>query len=146
MTPSPRNARRGLRSPSFQKKYSCKIRPYTPKSNITAARIYCRLLRTGNPAAHRTYRLMLRGSPPDMIHSVRLRETRPSTQTGRLQTASTPPSFGESTPATADLGYREPLTPRLVWPYFTAVCKLSVLYYIKKMLALQLFFANRPVF
>ena len=36
------------------------------------------------------------------------------------QTASDPPSKGEWTPAIADFGYRTPLTPRLVWPYFTA--------------------------
>ena len=38
------------------------------------------LLGTGDLAAHRRHRLMLLGSPPDMVHGFRLRETHPSTQ------------------------------------------------------------------
>ena len=36
-------------------------------------------LRNGNPAAHGKIRLMLLGSPPDMVHGIPLRKTDPST-------------------------------------------------------------------
>ena len=40
-------------------------------------------LGTGDLAAHRSDRLMLLGSPPDMVHGVRLRKTHPSTREKR---------------------------------------------------------------
>ena len=62
----------------------CKTRPYTPKSKVAPTRYPYPLLRTGALAAHRVGRLMLLGSPPDMVHGSRLRKTRSSTQKLRL--------------------------------------------------------------
>ena len=62
----------------------CKTRPYTPRSKVAPTRYPYPLLRTGALAAHRVGRLMLLGSPPDMVHSSRLRKTRSSTQKLRL--------------------------------------------------------------
>ncbi len=54
--------------------------PYTAKSNLASTRSSYLLLRAGALAAHRGNRLMLLGSPSDMVHSSRLRKTHPSTQ------------------------------------------------------------------
>ena len=62
----------------------CKTRPYTSKSKVTSARASLPLLKTGFLAAHRVDCLMLLGSPPDMIHSFRLRKTHFSTQRQRF--------------------------------------------------------------
>ncbi len=62
----------------------CKTRPYTSKSKVTSARASLPLLKTGALAAHRIDCLMLLGSPPDMIHSFRLRKTHFSTQRQRF--------------------------------------------------------------
>ena len=51
-------------------KISCKIRPYTLQSNVTFARNSPLSLRAGTLAAHQMSRLMLLGSPPDMVHGV----------------------------------------------------------------------------
>ena len=76
---------------------------------------------------------MLLGSPPDMVHNVRLRETRSSTRKHLLRAASLRPSKKGSTPAIADFRCRAPLLPRLVWPYFTAY----LIYYSRFPLILQ---------
>ena len=84
--------------------------------------------RVGIPACtstHQVNRLMLLGSPPDMVHSPQLRKTHSSTQQDTIQTALAKSSKKEYTPAVADFRYRAPLIPRLVWPYSTA-CKLRV--------------------
>ena len=101
-------------------KISRKIRPYTLRSNFCFARKSPFLLGAGALAAHRWDRLMLLGSPPDMVHGDRLRKTHSSTQHRALRTASLPSSKRGSTPAIADFRCRAPLLPRLVWPYFTA--------------------------
>ena len=101
-------------------KLSCKIRPYTLKSNFGFARKSPLLLGAGTLAAHRRDRLMLLGSPSDMVHGCRLRKTHSSPQQRTLRTASLPSSRRGSTPAIADFRCRAPLLPRLVWPYFTA--------------------------
>ena len=101
-------------------KISCKIRPYTLRSNVCFARKSPSLLGAGTLAAHRWDRLMLLGSPPDMVHGYRLRKTHSSTQQRALRTASLRSSKRGSTPAIADFRCRAPLLPRLVWPYFTA--------------------------
>ena len=76
----------------------CKIRPYTPKSNITAARYSIPMLRAGIPAAHSDNRLMLLGSPPDMVHSSELRRTRSSTHKYRLRPRRISPRSGNAPP------------------------------------------------
>ena len=60
------------------KKARCKIRPYTQNSMLTHARQYSGFLGAGTLATHRNFCLMLLGSPPDMVHSIRLRKTHPS--------------------------------------------------------------------
>ena len=65
-------------------KTSCKIRPYTLKSNVTPMRTPYILLGAGYPAAHQDNCLMLLGSPPDMVHNPQLRKTHSSTQQARL--------------------------------------------------------------
>ena len=62
----------------------CERRPYTPTSGFTPPRSFSSLLRTGNPAAHTVYRLMLLDPSPDMVHGSALRETRSSTQEKEL--------------------------------------------------------------
>ena len=103
----------------------CERRPYTPTSGFTSPRSFSSLLRTGNPAAHTVYRLMLLDPSPDMVHGSALREdpfvnTRKRTQFGEDRL-----SGGESTPAVAGCRYRAPLSPRLVWPTFTAEALLT---------------------
>ena len=49
-------------------------------------------LRTGIPAAHPRHRLMLLGSPPDMVHGRELRRTHPSTLRRTARTARAAPS------------------------------------------------------
>ncbi len=65
-------------------------------------------------------RLMLLGSPPDMVHGFLLRKTHPSTPYTAVQTTQIRPSLKDTTPAGADCRYKAPLSPRLVWPSFTA--------------------------
>ena len=109
-----------LLNAAMHKKASCKIRPYTSKSSLVSGRSSYPLLGAGALTAHEVYRLMLLGSPPDMVHSSSLRKTHSSTQQNTTQFRGTRPSSEESTPAVADFRYRVPLIPRLVWPYFTA--------------------------
>lgn len=45
----------------------------------------CSQLKNGNLAAHETFRLMLLGSPPDMVRESRLRKTRVSTRKNKKQ-------------------------------------------------------------
>ena len=78
------------------------------------------LLKAGDLAAHRVHCLMLLGSPPDMVHSSRLRKTHFSTQGKAQNSHQDQPSKKEFAPAIADFRYRAPLPPRIVWPYFTA--------------------------
>ena len=106
--------------PTGCKKASCKIRPYTSRSNVVPGRSSYPLLKAGALTAHEVYRLMLLGSPPDMVHSSQLRETHSSTQQNTVQTVKARPSDEGSTPAVADFRCRAPLIPRLVWPYFAA--------------------------
>ena len=113
-----------IQNSTLRKKASCKIRPYTSKSSLISGRSSYPLLRAGALTAHEVYRLMLLGSPPDMVHSSSLRKTHSSTQQNTTQFRGTRPSSEESTPAVADFRYRGPLIPRLVWPYFTA-CTVS---------------------
>ena len=108
----------------------CERRPYTPTSGFTSPRSFSSLLRTGNLAAHTAYRLMLLDPSPDMVHGSALREdpfvnTRKRTQFGEDRL-----SGGESTPAVAGCRYRAPLSPRLVWPTFTAEALLTRYYTI----------------
>ena len=72
--------RRTRSSPSDKIRTSYKIRPYTSDSKCLHARKRRHTLWTGDLAAHRSDRLMLLGSPPDMVHGVRLRKTHPSTR------------------------------------------------------------------
>ena len=65
--------------------------PYTAKSNLASTRSSYLLLRAGALAAHRVNRLMLLGSPSDMVHSSRLRKTHPSTQGIRLNSKRSDP-------------------------------------------------------
>ena len=107
----------------------CERRPYTPTSGFTPPRSFSSLLRTGNPAAHTVHRLMLLDPSPDMVHGSALREdpfvnTRKRTQFGEDRL-----SGGESTPAVAGCRYRAPLSPRLVWPTFTAEALLTIALY-----------------
>ena len=62
----------------------CKTRPYTPRSKVTPTRSPNPLLKTGFLAAHPVDRLMLLGSPPDMVHGFRLRKTHFSTRKRRF--------------------------------------------------------------
>ena len=111
-------------------------RPYTSKSNVTPTRYTYLLLRAGALTAHRVYRLMLLGSPPDMVHSSQLRETHSSSQQNTGQTVKDRPSEEGSTPAVADFRCRAPLSPRLVWPCCTAQsCFTIILYQINKIYA-----------
>ena len=64
--------------------------------------------------------LMLLGSPPDMVHSILLRRTHPSTQITAVQTTQTQPFTTELAPAIADCRYKAPLTPRPAWSYFVS--------------------------
>ena len=50
-----------------------------PSSNAYHTRYPCSQLRNGNLAAHAEIRLMLLGSPPDMVHGTALRKTKSST-------------------------------------------------------------------
>ena len=106
-----------------------KMRPYTKKSNYVPARIPSPSLGAGAPAAHRVNRLMLLGSPPDMVHGSQLRGTRSSTRLLRFCAKAAPSDEG-STPAVADFRYRAPLIPRLVWPYFTAY-RISITHFCR---------------
>ena len=74
--------------------------------------------------------LMLLGSPPDMVHSLLLRRTHPSTQATAVQATQTQPFTAELAPAIADCRYKEPLLPRLVWSYLTFGFYLLYTYYI----------------
>ena len=53
-------------------------------------------LRNGSPAAHETIRLMLLGSPPDMVHGISLRKTDPSTSLTKVRRHSIKPGCGNS--------------------------------------------------
>ena len=59
-------------------------RPYTTQSGCTPLRTFVLLLKTGNLTAHMVHRLMLLGSPPDMVHGSTLRKTHSSTQKNKL--------------------------------------------------------------
>ena len=122
--PHGRTSQPHAQNSTLRKKASCKIRPYTSKSSLIPWRSSYLLLKAGALTAHEVYRLMLLGSPPDMVHSSSLRKTHSSTQQNTTQFRETRPSSEESTPAVADFRYRVPLIPRLVWPYFTA-CTVS---------------------
>ena len=78
----------------------------------------CRKLKIGNPAAHEKIRLMLLGSPPDMVHGISLRKTDLSTPLTRYGWHITPDRVWGFIPALADCRYRAPLTPRLVRPCY----------------------------
>ena len=85
-------------SPHILSKYnqtSYKIRPYTKNSKCLYVRERRNILGTGDLAAHRSDRLMLLGSPPDMVHRLRSRETHPSTyKTRRADHTETALIFG----------------------------------------------------
>ena len=51
-------------------------------------------LRNGNPAAHKKIRLMLLGSPPDMVHGILLRKTISSTPLTLFKANRTCPGVG----------------------------------------------------
>ena len=68
------------RKTSVKKWCAAKRVPYTAKSNLASTRSSYHLLRAGALAAHQVNRLMLLGSPSDMVHSSRLRKTHLSTQ------------------------------------------------------------------
>ena len=72
-------------------------------------------LGTGNPAAHQLNCLMLLGSPPDMVHSRRLRRD-PSFNTDIYDTDCAKPNPQNGIPPlrTADFRLRRPLSSRLV--------------------------------
>ena len=117
-------------------KISCKIRPYTLQSNVTFARNSPLSLRAGTLTAHQMSRLMLLGSPPDMVHGIALRKTHSSTRLQTAQTSRPLPLKTEFTPATADFRYKDPLLPRLVWPH-PALGNSLLYYYTKSRLLLQ---------
>ena len=113
--------------------------PYTAKSNLASTRSSYPLLKAGTLAAHRVNRLMLLGSPSDMIHSSWLRKTRPSTQQICLIRKGSALKCGIH-PCIADFRFRAPLPPRLVWPSFTAQLRFfiylfKILYYYNRKVA-----------
>jgi len=71
-----------------------KRRPYTLTSNMNSYADATDILRQGNFTAHELNCLMLLGSPPDMVHSRSLRETRPSTYI-KIGTDRTNPALGK---------------------------------------------------
>ena len=101
-------------------KVSRRIRPYTLKSNFTFARHSPLLLKAGALTAHRENRLMLLGSPSDMVHGAQLRKTHFSTQQARARPHCFGPQKRNRPLRIADFRCRDPLLPRLVWPYITA--------------------------
>ena len=72
-------------TPPEKIKTSRKTRSYTLGSNDVPARVPYPPLGTGSLAAHRKYCLMLLGSPPDMVHRLRLRKTRSSARQNTVQ-------------------------------------------------------------
>ena len=78
-------------------------------------------LRNGNPAAHGKIRLMLLGSPPDMVHGFPLRETVPSTLFIKSRQYTIQARVWGFIPAVADCRHRAPLSPRLVRPCYEPV-------------------------
>ena len=115
------------------KKLSRKIRPYTFQSNVTFARHSHLLLKAGTLAAHRENRLMLLGSPPDMVHGHRLRKTHSSTQKNTRRTALPRSSKKGSTPAYSGFQVKGPATP----PAGMALFYGLPYYYIKYLIYLQ---------
>ena len=100
---------------------SYKIRPYTLFSNCFRNAETARNAQNRHLASHDPLRLMLLGSPPDMVHGRSLRKTRSSAHTNgaaiRIRS-----SKRDVTPAVADCRYRAPLSPRPVWSYFISCC------------------------
>ena len=109
-----------LRSPSSKNGTSYKISPYTKSSNCAYAREHRHILGTGDLAAHWSDRLMLLGSPPDMVHGFQSRKTHPSTHKIRCADHTESALTNGIAPAAADCRYKAPLIPRPVWPYFIA--------------------------
>ena len=80
--------------------------------NRHTARYRFSRLGSGDLTAHRSFRLMLLRSRPDMVHRFLLRKTQASTllKPGSRNAYSPRQNI---TPAIADFRYREPLLPRL---------------------------------
>ena len=118
---------------------------HTPPSRITSyTRFPGAMLQTGFPAAPRKDRLMLLGSPPDMIHGFRSHRTHPSTHIPRCgphkkhpqrrhhpcysgfqvqDTAATPASMVLSGHRTLHIYYNRPLP--LMQEQIQKICKFS---------------------
>ena len=67
-----------------------------PHLNLLNIRFPRSQLRNGNLAAHAQIRLMLLGSPPDMVHGSALRKTVSSTPLSRSRRYSDKPGCGDS--------------------------------------------------
>ena len=74
-------------------------------------------LGSGSLAAHERHRLMLLGSPPDMVHRFSLRETGSSTLLSGGRQHADIPADRDSFLLQRFAGDRAPLTPQLVQPY-----------------------------
>ena len=92
-------------------------------------------LKSGEPAAHRMHRLMLLGSPPDMIHGFPLRRTESSTLLtgGRRHKHFL---MREFIPAIADCRLQGTADS----PTSAALSKATVLYYYNKAIMANIFF------
>ena len=91
------------------------------------------LLRAGTLAAHRENRLMLLGSPSDMVRGHRLRKTHSSTQKKTRRTALPQSSKKGSTPAYSGFQVQGPATP----PAGMALFYGLLYYYTKRCADLQ---------
>ena len=89
-----------------------------PHLNQLNIRFPCSQLRNGSLAAHAQIRLMLLGSPPDMVHGSALRKTISSTPLTQLRRYTKQARVWEFIPAVADCRHRAPLSPRLVRPCY----------------------------
>ena len=107
-------------------------------SNTASARKPKVPLKTGTLAAHPYVCLMLLGSPPDIIHRYELRKDPPLNKALSMQRHKQGPRKA-FTPTIADCGFKAPLTPRLVWPYFISHPR----YYNISIPHFQVFFYHR---
>ena len=82
------------RASGYKYKGSTHDKTAHPPSNAYHTRYPGSQLRNGALAAHAAIRLMLLGSPPDMVHGTALRKTESSTPLTRVRRYSTHPPSG----------------------------------------------------
>ena len=85
---------RPCRASGYKYKGSTHDKTAHPPSNAYHTRYPGSQLRNGALAAHAAIRLMLLGSPPDMVHGTALRKTESSTPLTRVRRYSTHPPSG----------------------------------------------------